>query len=79
MTTHTCHWPGCPKVVPPKLWGCKAHWYQLPQHLRDRIQAAYVPGQEITKTPSRDYLQAAQGVQAWIVSHEAQQPQGRLL
>lgn len=27
--------------------------------IRDRIWATYVPGQEITKTPSEDYLEAA--------------------
>ena len=79
MSTHTCHWPGCPAVVLPKLWGCRAHWYKLPQHLRQDILDAYVPGQELTKTPSAAYMQAARAVQAWIVAHEAQQPQGRLL
>ena len=63
---HTCHWPGCPVDVPPKLWGCAKHWYALPKHLRDRIWATYRPGQEITKTPSADYLEAAREVLAWI-------------
>lgn len=65
---HTCHWPGCAQAVPPAMWGCKPHWYRLPKHLRDRIWAAYVPGQEITKTPSREYIEAAQAVQAWIAA-----------
>jgi len=69
--SHTCHRPGCGREVPPKLWGCKVHWYALPKPLRDRIWSTYVPGQEITKTPSRAYLAAARDVQAWI----AQQPQ----
>lgn len=68
--SHACHWPGCGKEVPPRLWGCKGHWYALPKALRDRIWATYVPGQEVTKTPSREYLAAAHDVQAWI----AQQP-----
>jgi len=50
------------------MWGCKPHWYRLPKHLRDRIWAAYVPGQEITKTPSREYIDAANAVQAWIAA-----------
>lgn len=63
---HTCHWPGCPKEVPPAMWGCKLHWFTLPKRLRDRIWATYRAGQEITKTPSESYLEAAKAVQAWI-------------
>lgn len=64
--SHHCHWPGCNKEVPPKLWGCKEHWYKLPKRLRDAIWATYVPGQEITKTPSVDYIEVANEVQEWI-------------
>lgn len=63
---HACHWPGCSKQVPPAMWGCKTHWFKLPKALRDRIWAAYQPGQEITGTPSREYLVVARDVQAWI-------------
>lgn len=66
MTAHTCHWPGCNKPVPPKLWGCKTHWYALPAQLRTLIWRTYRPGQEITKTPSREYIEAAKLVQDWI-------------
>lgn len=76
MSIHTCHWPGCPRAVPPKLWGCKTHWFALPQHLRDAILEAYIPGQELTKTPSAQYIKAAQAAQSWILSSE---PQGQLL
>lgn len=62
---HLCHWPGCTKEVPPAMWGCKPHWFTLPKKLRDLIWATYVPGQEITKTPSEDYIAAAQQVQVW--------------
>lgn len=79
MTIHACHWPGCAVAVPPRLWGCKAHWLQLPKHLRDRILAAYVPGQELTKTPSLAYIQAARDAQAWIEAQRTQNPQGQLL
>ena len=71
MAKHTCHWPGCPKEVPPAMWGCKLHWFALPKHLRDRIWATYRPGQEITKTPSPAYLEAAREVQAWIKERAA--------
>lgn len=66
MSKHTCHWPGCGRAVPPKLWGCKEHWFRLPSRLRARIWATYVPGQEITKTPSHEYIEAATDVQEWI-------------
>jgi len=63
---HTCHWPGCQKPVPPAMWGCKGHWFSLPKHLRDRIWATYRRGQEITKSPSPEYIEAALAVQEWI-------------
>lgn len=66
---HTCHWPGCGLQVPPAMWGCRAHWYRLPKPLRDRIWRAYRPGQEITGRPSREYLDAARKVQAWIAAN----------
>ncbi len=63
---HTCHWTGCNAEVPPRMWGCSHHWFRLPVALRRKILAAYVPGQEITKTPSAAYLEAAREVQWWI-------------
>jgi len=67
--SHTCHWPGCSKEVPPAMWGCKPHWFRLPRGLRNRIWATYRPRQEITKTPSAGYIQAAKDVQAWIAEN----------
>lgn len=63
---HTCHWPNCNKQVPPAMWGCKTHWFKLPQHLRNWIWSTYVPGQEVTMTPSLSYIEAAEAVQRWI-------------
>lgn len=63
---HTCHWPGCTVPVEPRRWGCRMHWFALPKHLRDRIWQTYRPGQEVTKDPSDDYLEAAAAVQEWI-------------
>lgn len=68
--THFCHWPGCRTPTSPKLWGCKVHWYTLPKELRSRIWATYRPGQEITKTPSKEYIEAAKAVQEWIEEYE---------
>lgn len=64
--SHTCHWPGCSVIVPPVRWGCRPHWFRLPAALRQRIWAAYRVGQEITKTPSVAYIEAARAVQDWI-------------
>lgn len=65
---HHCHWTGCDAIVPPAMWGCKKHWFKLPASLRARVWRAYSPGQEITKTPSADYLQVAKEIQQWIAS-----------
>jgi hypothetical protein len=64
--SHRCHWPHCPREVPPKKWGCRSHWFALPKHLRDEIWRTYRPGQEISKTPSKEHLEAARAVQEWI-------------
>ena len=50
------------------MWGCREHWFTLPKRLRDLIWVTYVPGQEITKTPSDGYLAAARQVQTWIAA-----------
>ncbi len=68
---HTCHWPGCAAVVPPRMWGCRNHWFALPADIRAAIWAAYVPGQEITKTPSNSYIEAAKVAEHWIKEREA--------
>lgn len=63
---HLCHWPTCTTPVPPKLWGCKAHWFRLPKFLRDRIWATYVQGQEERLDPTDEYLRAAEEIQRYI-------------
>lgn len=65
---HHCHWTGCAAQVPPAVWGCRKHWYMLPQGLRNKIWAAFKPGQEIDGTPSARYIEVAREVQAWIKS-----------
>lgn len=64
--SHSCHWPGCTRQVPPAYWGCSAHWYRLPKPLRDAIWRTYEPGQEVDMSPSGEYLDVAERVQAWI-------------
>lgn len=63
---HHCHWPGCDRKVPPAVWGCKKHWAMLPKDLQRKVWAAFRPGQEETKTPSRTYVDVAREVQDWI-------------
>lgn len=63
---HHCHWPGCKELVPPARWGCARCWFKLPKVLRDKIWAAYRPGQEQDKRPSQRYLEVAEEVQEWI-------------
>ena len=63
---HECHWPGCERPVPPAMWGCKEHWFELPKHLRDRIWETYEPGQEADLSASPEYLAVANEVQRWI-------------
>ena len=74
--SHTCHWPGCEREVPPAMWGCREHWFKLPKPLRDAIWKEYRHGQEITKTPSARYLAVAVIVQEWIAGRIRVLPSG---
>lgn len=53
---HHCHAIGCDAVVPPVMHMCLRHWKMVPQPVQKLIWHHYKPGQEITKTPSVDYL-----------------------
>ena len=53
-------------LVPPSLWGCRSHWFQLPPFLRALVWKHYRPGQEVTKRPSASYVQVANAIQIWI-------------
>lgn len=72
--SHHCHWPGCDKQVPPAVWGCRPHWYKLPEAIRDRIWSAYRTGQEKDMSPSRCYVAAAQEAQVWILTNHPPKP-----
>lgn len=73
-TPHYCHARGCTTQVPPKLFMCRTHWYTLPKDYRDRIWQTYKPGQEITKTPSTRYIDAATDAINYVADLEARQP-----
>lgn len=66
---HKCHWPGCLHPVKPAIFMCRSHWYRLPERIRTAIWRAYTPGQEQTKTPSDQYVKAAQEAFAWILEN----------
>lgn len=68
MDNHRCHAPGCRTGVTPDRFACILHWWMLPRRLRDAIQAAYRPGQENDKRPSKQYLKAARAAYAWYLA-----------
>lgn len=56
--SHTCHATKCDVPVPPKMLMCLRHWMMVPKSLQRQIWATYVPGQEIKKNPTKEYLEA---------------------
>ena len=66
---HHCHWVGCKTPVPPGLWGCRKHWFALPQQFREAIWRTYNKGQENGDVPvTQEYLDVADEIRAWIIS-----------
>lgn len=57
---HTCHAMDCETAVPEHMHMCRPHWFRVPRKLQRELWAAYVPGQETRKDPSREYLLAAE-------------------
>lgn len=71
----TCSWPGCERLVPASLWGCKSHWFRLPKAIRDRIWATYVPGQELgSPPPSAEYQEAFRLAHNFALRADAEVP-----
>lgn len=64
--SHRCHANGCEKEVPPKMLCCRRHWFMIPKPLRDRVWATYRSGQEVTKDPSPEYMEAQRAALAAI-------------
>ena len=54
---HLCHAIGCNVQVRPQLLMCLKHWRLVPRDLQRAVWAAYVPGQEIRKDPTDEYLE----------------------
>lgn len=68
--THKCFAPSCDRDIPLKLLGCRTHWYQLPQHIRDLIWQHYRSGQEHDLQISHEYAEALQLAVEYISGKE---------
>jgi hypothetical protein len=58
---HLCRWPDCRRPIPISMWGCKSHWFTLPQEIRDAIWAGYRLGKL-----SPEWIAADQRALEWI-------------
>ncbi|MGF6607083.1 hypothetical protein OKW45_001983 [Paraburkholderia sp. WSM4175] len=67
---HRCLWPGCDIPVCRSIWGCRAHWYALPNNLRAWIGRAYRQGIARGDHPSRSWREAHAAALAWIEQRE---------
>lgn len=70
LVHHVCHARQCMTPVDPKMLMCKRHWYMVPKELRDKVWATYRSGQEVTKDPSMEYLDAAQAAVRNVAEQE---------
>lgn len=68
--SHKCHARGCDAEVPPARLMCGPHWRLVPQPLKDAVWATYRRGQEITKTPTAEYLEAAKAAIEAVAARE---------
>ena len=75
---HHCHATECKAKVPPKMWGCRKHWFMVPKPIRDRILAHYRPGQCDDWEPSMEYLIAAREAVVAVATQEGKTPDTRL-
>ena len=62
---HICHWADCNEPCPPQHWGCQHHWSMVPSDFKRALRDLYVPGQEVTKTPSKEYIEKAMQLWRW--------------
>lgn len=67
---HVCHARSCNKKIPPKLLMCLPHWKMVPADLQRRVWAAYVPGQEVRKNPTSEYLDVMKLAIAAVAARE---------
>lgn len=68
--SHTCHATGCKARVPPEMFMCRRHWFMLPRPIRNRIWAAYRPGQCDDWQISHEYAEAARDAVRFVAEKE---------
>lgn len=69
-TEHACHARGCNTSVPPKMFMCRKHWFMIPKAMQDELWDAYVPGQEVRKDPSSEYIEVAMRLVRYVEERE---------
>lgn len=57
--SHTCHAIGCQRSVHPRFLMCPPDWRLVPKDLQEAVWASYVPGQEVRKDPTTEYIDIA--------------------
>ena len=67
---HLCHAHECKASVPPRMLMCLKHWRMVPKFAQDDIWKNYVPGQEIRKNPTNDYIKAQQRAVVLVLMKE---------
>lgn len=70
---HTCHAMGCGKPVPPRMFMCRQHWFSLSATMRNLVWSVYVPGQELRRDPSAEYLEVTNLIIQWLAHKEQKQ------
>ena len=71
MSSHKCHARKCNVSTPSRMFMCRKHWFMLPRNMRDKIWDLYVPGQEISRDPSSEYVEHARECVRYIAELEA--------
>jgi hypothetical protein len=71
LGAHLCHARDCKVPVPERMLMCAPHWAMVPRELKRRVWSHYVPGQEIRKSPTAAYLDAAQAAIDVVFAKEA--------
>jgi hypothetical protein len=66
--SHRCLWPGCECVVPDSMWGCRPHWYRLPNDIRSWIGRSYRAGLDAGCHPTRRYIRAHRAALAFAAT-----------
>jgi hypothetical protein len=67
---HTCHALRCETSVPPKMFMCLKHWRMVPRLLQSEVWATYVPGQEVRKDPTDEYLEVTKRARRAVAERE---------